>query len=456
MNDTSVIDQFLAVFTSYVESGFGLLGGEVGFLSSTLIVIDVTIAALFWAWGADEDVLQRLVKKTLYIGTFAFIIGNFSNLATILFESFAGLGLKASGGALAIGDFMKPGTVAATGLDAGGPLLDATADLVGPVGLFTNFVQILVLLIAWLIVVLAFFVLAIQVFITIIEFKLVTLAGFVLVPFAFFGRTAFMAERVLGHIISSGIKVLVLAVITGIGTTLFSQFAALQGVAEPDLEQVMTIALAALTLLGLGVFGPSIANGIVSGGPQLGAGAAAGTAVLAGGSLAAGVAGTRLAAGAAGSAAAAGGRMAASTAQAGARAAGSAAGAYSVGSLGKTGADAVAGGVAAAGEAAVRGAANTVTSPLRGAASKASEALKSNFRSGARSGLGVIEPEGAGGSSTRAPSESTAAAPTAPPKWANDMKRRQTIAGAGSMAAHTLKSGDSHGGGAGPDISEKD
>jgi len=84
MNDTGVIDQFLSVFSTYIDSGFGLLGGEVGFLSSTLIVIDVTIAALFWAWGADEDVVQRLVKKTLYIGVFAFIIGNFQSLATIM------------------------------------------------------------------------------------------------------------------------------------------------------------------------------------------------------------------------------------------------------------------------------------------------------------------------------------------------------------------------------------
>ena len=35
--------------------------------------------------------------------------------------------------------------------------------------------------------------------------------------------------------------------------------------------------LAALSLLGLGIFGPGIANGLVSGGPQLGAGAAVGT-----------------------------------------------------------------------------------------------------------------------------------------------------------------------------------
>jgi Type IV secretory pathway, TrbL components len=108
MNDTGVIDQFLSVFSTYIDSGFGLVGGEVGFLSSTLIAIDVTLAALFWAWGADEDILQRLIKKTLYIGVFAYIIGNFSALSSILLDSFAGLGLKASGGALALGDFMRP------------------------------------------------------------------------------------------------------------------------------------------------------------------------------------------------------------------------------------------------------------------------------------------------------------------------------------------------------------
>jgi type IV secretion system protein TrbL len=425
MNDTGVIDQFLTVFTQYIDSGFGLLGGEVGFLSTTLIVIDVTIAALFWAWGTDEDVLQRLIKKTLYIGTFAFIIGNFSNLAGIMLQSFAGLGLQASGSGMAIGDFMRPGVVAATGLDAGQPLLDATADLVGPVGLFTNFVQILILLISWLIVVIAFFVLAIQVFVTIIEFKLVTLAGFVLLPFAFFGRTAFMAERVLGHIISSGIKVLVLAVITGIGTTLFTQFINAGLGVEPDIQQVMAIALAALTLLGLGIFGPSIANGIVSGGPQLGAGAAAGTAIAAGATIAGGIAGAKLAAGAAGSAMA-------GTAAGGARAAGGASGAYAAGAAGKTGRAAAASGLANVAKSAV----SSATSPLR----RAADSLKANYA--------------AGKAGTPANAAATGAA-DGPPAWATAMKRRQTMTQGANMASHTLKGGDSHGGGSGPDISDK-
>ncbi|MFA5989643.1 MAG: P-type conjugative transfer protein TrbL [Sphingomonas sp.] len=425
MNDTGIIDQFLTVFTQYIDSGFGLLGGEVGFLSTTLIVIDVTIAALFWAWGTDEDVLQRLIKKTLYIGTFAFIIGNFSNLAGIMLQSFAGLGLQASGSGMAIGDFMRPGVVAATGLDAGQPLLDATADLVGPVGLFTNFVQILILLISWLIVVIAFFVLAIQVFVTIIEFKLVTLAGFVLLPFAFFGRTAFMAERVLGHIISSGIKVLVLAVITGIGTTLFTQFINAGLGVEPDIQQVMAIALAALTLLGLGIFGPSIANGIVSGGPQLGAGAAAGTAIAAGATIAGGIAGAKLAAGAAGSAMA-------GAATGGARAAGGASGAYAAGAAGKTGRAAAASGLANV----AKSAASSAASPLR----RAADSLKANYAAGKAGTPANAAATGAG---------------DGPPAWATAMKRRQAMTQGANMASHTLKGGDSHGGGSGPDISDK-
>ena len=56
----------------------------------------------------------------------------------------------------------------------------------------------------------------------------------------------------------------------------------------------MALVLGALSLLGLGIFGPGIANGIVSGGPQLGAGAAVGTGLAAGGAI---VAGAGLAAG---------------------------------------------------------------------------------------------------------------------------------------------------------------
>ena len=55
----------------------------------------------------------------------------------------------------------------------------------------------------------------------------------------------------------------------------------------------MALVLAALALLGLGIFGPGIATGLAAGAPQLGAGAAVGTALAAGGLGVAGAMGMR-------------------------------------------------------------------------------------------------------------------------------------------------------------------
>ncbi|GFE97591.1 hypothetical protein DmGdi_26640 [Gluconobacter sp. Gdi] len=63
-NDVGVIDTFLNTFTTTIDSGFGLLKGNVVSLAGSLSVLDIALAGLFWAWAADEDIIQRLVKKT--------------------------------------------------------------------------------------------------------------------------------------------------------------------------------------------------------------------------------------------------------------------------------------------------------------------------------------------------------------------------------------------------------
>lgn len=451
MGGTGVIDHFLEVFTRYIDSGFGLLGGEVAFIATTLIVIDVTLAALFWSWGADDDIMARLVKKTLFVGVFAYIIGNWNNLARIVFESFAGLGLKASGTGFTTADLLRPGKVAQTGLDAGRPLLDSISSLMGYWSFFENFIQIACMFLAWALVLLAFFILAIQLFVTLIEFKLTTLAGFVLIPFGLFGKSAFMAERVLGNVISSGIKVLVLAVIIGIGSTLFSEFTSGFNGATPSIDDAMAIVLAALSLLGLGIFGPGIANGLISGGPQLGAGAAIGTGLAAGGVVAAGAA----AAGAVvtGGAALAGG--AAAAARGGAALAGGASTAYSLGAAGQAGASGVASGL---GSVASTGA-KAAVSPLKRAAGRAADSLKQSYQAGGQAATEIAT--GASGAATTATAEAAspgAASSTSdgPPAWAKRMKRSQQMSHGVQAAAHAVRSGDSHGGGSSVNLSESD
>lgn len=451
MGGTGVIDHFLEVFTRYIDGGFGLLGGEVGFIATTLIVIDVTLAALFWSWGADDDIMARLVKKTLFVGIFAYLISNWNNLARIIFESFAGLGLKASGTGFAVSDLMRPGKVAQTGLDAGRPLLDSISNLMGYWSFFENFIQIACMFFAWALVLLAFFILAIQLFVTLIEFKLTTLAGFVLIPFGLFGKSAFMAERVLGNVISSGIKVLVLAVIIGIGSTLFSEFTSGFGGNTPSIDDAMAIVLAALSLLGLGIFGPGIANGLVSGGPQLGAGAAVGTGLAAGGMVAAGAA----AAGAvvSGGAALAGG--AAAAARGGAALAGGASTAYSLGAAGQSGASGVASGL---GNVASTGA-KAAVSPLKRAAGRAAESLKQSYQAGGQVATEIATGASGAATATTAETASPEAASSAgdgAPAWAKRMKRSQQMSHGVQAAAHAVRSGDSHGGGSSVNLSESD
>jgi len=211
---------------------------------------------------------------------------------------------------------------------------------------------------------------------------------------------------VLGNVISSGIKVMVLAVIIGIGSTLFGEFTAGFGGQTPTIDDAMAIVLASLTLLGLGIFGPGIATGLVSGGPQLSAGAAVGAGLAAGG--------VALAAGGAAGLAARGGSSALSATAAAAR---GGAAAYSLGSTGQSGLAGVASGLGGV----ARAAGSAAASPLMRAVSS----------DGSPANGGV-------------------------PDWAKRMKRNPSLRHGVSAAAHAVRSGDSHGGGSSVSLNESD
>ncbi len=421
MNDLNIIDSFLATFSSYIDSGFGLLKTDVGGLTSILIGIDVTLAALFWVLDSEPNVLAKLIKKVLYIGTFAYILNNFNTLATIVYQSFSTLGLQASNNSLTADDLMKPGKLAGIGFTAAYPLLTQAASLLGLETFFSNFVMIVILLVAWLIVMLAFFVIAIQLFITVIEFKLTSLAGFVLVPFAFWNKSAFLAERVLGNVITSGIKVMVLAVIIGIGSTYFSQFTSGTTGQDVTVAQAMSLVLASLTFLGLAIFGPGIASGLVSGAPQLGAGATVGTLGMA-----------------AGAALLTGGLAAGAL-----RAGGSALGAVKA-------ASAMGGGGGGAGPAGAAASPPGGGSPPSGGSSGAASSASGGAGPGPKSGGSSSSGGGQGGPAAAGRSSE------GPPAWARKMRTEAALRAHAQTTQAAIAEGDSAGGGANPDISQKE
>jgi type IV secretion system protein TrbL len=261
-------------------------------------------------------------------------------------------------------------------------------------------------------------------------------------------KTAFLAERVLGNVVSSGIKVLVLAVIVGIGSGLFAEFQTPPGT-EPSIDHALVIMLASLTLLGLGIFGPGIATGLVSGAPQLGAGAAAGTVLGAAGLAVAG--GAAIASG--GAAVAAGARMVPGAARAaigGGASAARSASSMAVGakSAYQAGATASGGGGVRAAGAGLANVAKTGASVVSQRVAAGAKAVKNRVAS---EFAGAAAPASTAGATTGTGAMSADTPPPAP-AWAKRLQRNQRLSHGVSTAAHTLRSGDQGGGGASPSL----
>ena len=294
----------------------------------------------------------------------------------------------------------------------------------------------------------AFFFIAIQLFVTILEFKLTTLAGFILIPFALWNKTSFLAEKVLGNVVASGIKLMVLAIIIGIGSTIFGDItsAFAPPASDPDmivpitLKDAASIMLGSMALLALGIFGPGIATGLVSGAPQLGAGAAVGTmaavgaGALAGGAVAgAGIKGL--------------GKGAAASVKAGASMAGGSKVAFTLGSMSQGGGiKGAAAGVGAVAQAGVMSVAKAGGRKVLAAGGAVSTAHGNGMRGGMAAlskGMKAPRKDGGGAASGEAGKG---------PNWAKKVHRQQQTRHATRTATNALRGGDGGGSGSGPSL----
>jgi type IV secretion system protein TrbL len=295
------LDLFLNNFRSQVDSGFGLISGDVQTVLASLVVISIVTTAILWAIDENQNVLASLVRKVLLIGFFAWLVTQWHSLSQIVVEGFASLGLKAGGGAMSLGDFLNsPSKIVMKGIEVCIGLLDYIQKLApGPVEFFAHITAILMALIACIGVLIAFVLLAIEVTVVVIEFHIVTLIAFVTVPFGILTQTSFLSERAIGYVVSVGIKLMALAIVVSIGANIFNAYTVSTA---PDIYEEVGLLLSAVVLLMLALKIPAIAGALISGGPQLNAG----SAVMGAAGLAAGVAGVGLAARMAGGAVAAG------------------------------------------------------------------------------------------------------------------------------------------------------
>jgi type IV secretion system protein TrbL len=278
-------NDLMTVFSNTVSAGFDALNGAVNGVLGLMIAFVVALTGIQWALSSNREVLAAGFGKVLLIGAFAYIINDWQSLSQTIQVGFIELGLTAGGGTLSRADFLNPGAILQQGWEIVKALGETPAPAENPLDVVGNFTDALILGLAMVGIMLAFAVLALQIIVTLLEFKIVTLGGFVLLPFGIWSKSAFLAERPLGFVVSSGLKVLALAIVVSGARSVFDQ---LQPSANPDLYEALAILAASLLLAMLALFIPNLAAALVTGGPALGAGA------LAAGSLA--VAGTATAA----------------------------------------------------------------------------------------------------------------------------------------------------------------
>lgn len=264
-------NSLMTVFSNSVSRGFDALQGPVDSIFGLMIVLVVAMTGIQWALSPNRDLLAAAFGKVLLIGAFAWLINDWRALSETIYAGFIELGLAAGGGELTRADFLNPGAVLNQGWEIVRALGETPAPVDNPLDVAGNLVDALILGLAMIGVMLSFAVLALQIVVCLLEFKIVTLGGFVLLPFGIWSKSAFLAERPLGYVVSSGLKVLALAIVVSGARSIFDQ---LQPSANPDLYEALAILTASVLLAMLALFIPNLAAALVTGGPALGAGAA--------------------------------------------------------------------------------------------------------------------------------------------------------------------------------------
>lgn len=280
-------NELMVVFSNTVTAGFDALSGSVNSVFGLMIALVVALTGIQWALSPNREVLASAFGKVLLIGAFAWLINDWQALSETIYAGFLELGLTAGGGSLSRAEFLNPGAILQQGWEIVKALGETPAPVENPLDVMGNMADALILGLAMIGILLAFAVLALQIIVSLLEFKIVTLGGFVLLPFGIWNKTAFLAERPLGYVVSSGLKVLALAIVVSGARTIFDQ---LQPSTNPDIYEALTLLVAALLLAMLAIFIPNLASALVTGGPALGAGAllTGGLAVAGAGALAAG------------------------------------------------------------------------------------------------------------------------------------------------------------------------
>lgn len=275
--DFASLDMILQQFENLFTGGMGTIQGHTFGMLQILALLDVALALLLKMAGGVQ--FQTLVNKILKIGFWVFVVSEYDTWINAIIDTFSELGLAAGGGNVGLEMLKQPSVLLKKGYALASNYLDwVSTTITGVYSFFANFDLIIAAYLGAGLIILAFMIIIFQVYITFIEFYIFALLAVFFLAFAVFNKTAFISEKVIGGVLSYGVKLMVLAcVLSAIGPIVDSLDCSIQK--TPDLDHIIGASACCLTLAFVSWQAPAVAAGLMNGSPSLTGGTAASNAM---------------------------------------------------------------------------------------------------------------------------------------------------------------------------------
>jgi type IV secretion system protein TrbL len=371
---SDLLDVYKNATTTWVSTAFGYANK----LFALLAVIDFTWAmiVLFLERHELEGWIAGFLKKLMTISFFYALLINQSTWFPAIINSFVQIGQQAGG----VSGYLNPSSILWTGIQISGAILaaclpsaTASATVGGVVGVIVpgagaaltaaSLIPALVALFCALLIFLAYAVITLTFIMATVESYVVMSAGLIFLGFGASRWTVPYTERYISLVVSTGVRLMVLYMIIGLGQTLSNtwvQEASQIALSTAGLQSLFGLLASVIVFMALAWQVPKLASSVLQGSLQMGS-----SDLVAPAMSAAVTAGTIAAVAATGGAALAGG-VGAGGAAAGGSAAGGAGGSFMPGAaggmmpgMGST----MAGGGASGAAPGVEGAMNSVPPP---------------------------------------------------------------------------------------------
>ena len=298
--DTTILDHLASSYQSRLLTTTGIFLDFAKRLFYLLATIELAWTFAVWALEKKEfeSFWAGVVKKMMWLGCMLMLLRNGPTWIGYIVESFRSAGEQASGV-----NGLSPTEVFNLGLTNAGVMLSGMSNA----GILNgDFLVMIVGGLSGIVMVVAFAILASQLLIALVESYIALSAGVIFLGFGGSRWTQDFVQKFIGYGVATGVKLMVLYLIVGIGNGEAASWGAMvsdamaNGAAGDKFNAILTVLAGSILYAYLGVQVPAIAASMLSGSPTLTAGGAAATAgAIGAGIVSAGALGASTAVGAA-------------------------------------------------------------------------------------------------------------------------------------------------------------